>query len=662
MDIFSLVFGGGKKNLAQAFFKGNTFELRPQQVDMLKAVDKAIAKNRHLIVEAGTGVGKSIAYLLPFIKRTIDKDSKVVISTYTKTLQEQLVKKDLPRLKEVLGLDFKFSLCMGSANYICLRRARQNQISGIFESEKEKEDTLAIREWLKKTKSGLKPELNFSPQESVWNKVCRESDLCMGRNCTFRKDCFYAKAKAEESKANILVTNHHLFFANVASGGAVLPSFQAVVFDEAHTLEQVATNYLGIEVSNFKIKYFLDTLFNPQTEKGLLRGIKGVPRRKIGYIRNKLNDLKIASEDFFNDAVRKFGQDSKTLRLRNPPLVAVVLQEAFYNIAKALDEIKEEAEKEEDKIEIKYAASRAYELRTALGNIVYLELPGYVYWLEIENRPRGLRYTFAAAPIDISQEFRTKVLEKTKPVILTSATLSVAGSFDFLKKNLGFDNNMDELILDSPFDYAKNVLLYIPKAVCDPTYDYEEYRASLLSQINEILPLMQGRTFILFTSFKMMFKIYQQIKERFQNLKVLRQGEAPRYKLLEVFKQSSNAVLLGTNTFWQGIDIPGRPLECVIITKLPFAVPDDPVTEAKMELLESEGKNPFKHYQIPQAVIMLRQGFGRLIRTKTDRGMVVILDPRIRTRYYGREFLKALPQCRQIFSLEYAKGFFALSR
>ncbi len=662
MDIFSLVFGEIKGNPSEKFFKGRIFESRPQQVQMIKAVRKAITENKHLIIEAGTGVGKSIAYLLPFIKWAEDTDKKVVISTYTKTLQEQLVKKDLPKLKKVLGMDFQFSLCMGSANYVCLRRARQNSLSDLFDGDRDKECMARIQGWLLKTQTGLRSELSFSPQGNVWGKVCRESDLCMGKRCSFRGGCFYCKAKAQESKAHILVTNHHLFFANIAAGGAVLPSFEAVVFDEAHTLEQVATSYFGIGVSNFQLKYFFDALFNPQTLKGLLLGIKGVPEFKIEDAREKLSKLRIEAEDFFSDTIKKFGQETKTLRLREPQLSAEPFQQAFYNLAEALKKIKEFALKDEDKMEIKHFVSRACEFRQTLGNIIYLKLQGYVYWLEIENRPRGIRYIFRAAPIDISEEFKNKILKEIKPVILTSATLSVDNSFDFLKKNLGFENDADELILDSPFNYRKNVLLYIPKDIPDPTGKYEEYRNSVVVQIKKILPLMQGRTFILFTSFKMMRRIHLGIKEDFPELKVLRQGEMPRYKLLEIFKCSNNAVLFGTNTFWQGIDIPGKALECVIISKLPFAVPDDPITEAKMELLESQGKSPFIHYQMPQAVIMLRQGFGRLIRTNTDMGMVVILDPRIRTRYYGKKFLNALPQCKHIFSLEYAGNFFAAAK
>jgi len=289
-----------------------------------------------------------------------------------------------------------------------------------------------------------------------------------------------------------------------------------------------------------------------------------------------------------------------------------------------------------------------------------MQLVDYVYWLEILNRRRGIKLSFFAAPVDISGEFKKRVLDEIRPVILTSATLSVNGSFEFVKKSLGIGGSADELILDSPFDYSKNVLLYLPGGLPDPASEYEPYKKAVTAQIKKILPLMRGRTFILFTNFKMMNSIYAELQDYFGDLRILRQGEAPRYQLLEIFKCNGNAVLLGTNTFWQGIDVPGKALECVIIVKLPFAVPDDPIVEARMELLLARNKNHFIHYQIPQAVIMLRQGFGRLIRTKADRGLVAILDPRIKTKYYGRNFLRALPHCRQIFDLAPAEGFFQI--
>jgi len=658
MNVFSLVFGEDREGLAQKFGKG--FESRPQQIHMARAVQEVLSTKRHLVVEAATGVGKSLAYLLPFIKWAVSNNTKVVISTYTKTLQEQLIKKDIPKLKGILGIDFRFALCLGSQNYLCIRRLRQNTGQYFLETDRERGEISRVQRWSKRTKTGLRSELDFRPVESVWNKICRESELCLGKKCLSRRVCFYYKARIEEYRAHILVTNHHLFFSHVASGNKVLPAFDAVVFDEAHTLENVATSYLGVEVSNFQIKYFLDSLFNPQSGRGFLRGIKGVPGRRIGAARQRLEAVRNSAQIFFSEVAFKFGQESRTIRLKNPQISVNYFKDSLSELVYVLKDILKYAERDEDKVQSRYYISHTQELNYNLGLIIYMQLVDYVYWLEILNRPRGIKLSFFAAPVDISGEFKKRVLDEIRPVILTSATLSVNGSFEFVKKSLGIGGSADELILDSPFDYSKNVLLYLPGGLPDPASEYEPYKKAVTAQIKKILPLMRGRTFILFTNFKMMNSIYAELQDYFGDLRILRQGEAPRYQLLEIFKCNGNAVLLGTNTFWQGIDVPGKALECVIIVKLPFAVPDDPIVEARMELLLARNKNPFIHYQIPQAVIMLRQGFGRLIRTKADRGLVAILDPRIKTKYYGRNFLRALPHCRQIFDLAPAEGFFQI--
>lgn len=658
MNVFSLVFGDDKENLAVKFSRGQPFESRPQQVAMLQAVGEAVSDSKHLIVEAGTGVGKSIAYLLPFIKWTVEKDKKVVVSTYTKTLQEQLTKKDLPRLKSILGVDFRFTLCLGTTNYLCLRRIHQNAVPDIFVTAKEKNDMARIQEWGKHTPTGLRTELPFAPAESVWEKICRESELCLGKKCIFRRECFYCKARAMEYRAHILVTNHHLFFANVASGRAVLPAFDAVVFDEAHTLEQVATSYLGKEVSNFQVKRLLDTLFNPQTGKGLLLGIKGVPRKRIEEARSRLELTKAAADDLFSKIVTHFGCQQQTIRMCEALLPNHHFPESLARLADSLKILSECATRDENKADIRHFISRIGELKENVSAILNLLHPGYVYWLGIQNRPRGLRCSLCCAPIDISEEFKQKILDDIRPVILTSATLSVNGKFDFIRESLGFSGDSRELIVDSPFNYSENVLLYLARDIPDPGSAPEQYMKTIIMRIKDILSLMNGRTFILFTSFKAMNKVHEELKDWFPNLCFLKQGEVPRYRLLESFKSAPNTVLLGTNTFWQGVDIPGKALECVIITKLPFAVPDDPVTEARMEMLQTQGKNPFIHYQLPQAVMMLRQGFGRLIRTQSDRGMVAILDPRVTTRYYGRNFLQAIPRCKRIYRLDDARSFF----
>ncbi len=633
------------------------FEFRPEQAQMANAVQEAIRLNRHLLAEVGTGVGKSLAYLIPFINWAVSFDKKVAVSTYTKTLQEQLVNKDLPFLQRVLGIEFKFALCVGGQNYLCLRRFNQAQKYDLFESDREMTEICRISKWLDKTETGLYSDLEFRPPEFTWAKICRESDLCMGKKCLYTKNCFYRRAKLKENNAHILVINHHLFFANLISGGRVLSNFEAVVFDEAHTLENVATEYLGIEITNLKIKYFLDSIFNPQSGKGFLNRIKMLNKGKADWLKVSLDAVRVAAGEFFLGLISKFGSEYRTQRVRTPGFMFNHLKEPLSNLcrllAQALDDVKEPP----DKVQIKSFISRGQEINSGLDVLINQSLEDYVYWIEILNRSRRPKYSLYAAPTDISAEFRQKVLDNFGLIVFTSATLSTNGDFEFFKKSLGIED-ANELLLNSPFDYSRNALVYIPRALPDPSREPQSYQNEAIAEIKRILAIMKGRTFVLFTSYRMLDMANTILRRDLKDCNILRQGDAPRYKLLEKFKAGEHSVLLGTNTFWQGIDVPGRALECVIIAKLPFTVPDDPIIEAKMELLRAQNKDPFIHYQIPQAIIMLRQGFGRLIRRKSDIGMVAILDPRIQTRFYGKVFLGALPECQQASRLEKVEQFF----
>ncbi len=633
------------------------YEFRAEQIQMASAVQEAIQLNRHLLVEAGTGVGKSLAYLISFIKWSTDFNKKVVISTHTKTLQEQLTKKDLPFLQRILGIDFRFALCVGGQNYLCLRRFNQGYNYDLFETGAELTQMQRISRWLERTETGLYSDLDFEPAESTWSKICREGDLCLGRKCLYRKDCFYRKARIKEDKANILVVNHYLFFANLVSGGRVLPNFEAVVFDEAHTLEDVATEYLGIEITNFKIKNLLDSIFNPQSGRGFLNKIKKLNRTKAENIEKSLNELRIAAQAFFNGLISRFGKESKVQRIRTRVSIFNHLKEPMLSLLSSLTEVLDDAKNQEDRIQIKSYLSRAKGIDLGLETIITQALDGYVYWIEIVARPRRPKYGLYAAPIDISAEFKQKVLDEIKLIVFTSATLSTDGNFEFIKKSLGIQE-ANELLLSSPFDYNNQVLVYIPETLPDPSKEFESYQKEAIAEIKRVLAITKGGTFILFTNYKMLDVANDILKRDLTDFNILRQGDAPRYKLLEKFKTNNRSVLLGTNTFWQGVDVPGRALECVIITKLPFAVPDDPIVEARMELLRAQNRDPFIDYQIPQAIIMLRQGFGRLIRAKSDVGMVAILDSRIKTRFYGRSFLDALPECQHVSRLEDVEIFF----
>ena len=530
----------------------------------------------------------------------------------------------------------------------------------IYSKQRELAQIQRINRWLEETESGVITDLDFEPKDTTWAKICRESDLCLGRRCLYRKDCFYNKARLRQDNVHILVVNHHLFFANLVSGGRVLPNFEAVVFDETHTLEDVATEYLGVEITNFKISYFFDSIFNPQSGKGFLNRIKRINRSKADEIEEALNKSRAVSQTFFSELISKFGKESKVQRIRTRNFILNHLKEPISSLLSLLTELLDDLKDQEDKLQIKSYISRGKEINLGLQAIINQALDGYVYWVEILERSRRPKYSLHAAPIDTSGEFRQRVLNKIKLIVFTSATLSTNGNFAFIKKSLGIkEAEAGELLLSSPFDYSNQVIIYIPQNLPDPNREFESFQKEAIDEIKRILLVMQGRTFVLFTSYKMLDIANNALKQDLNDFAILKQGDAPRYKLLERFKIKSHSVLLGTNTFWQGVDVPGRPLECVIITKLPFAVPDDPVIEARMELMRSQNKDPFLDYQIPQATIMLRQGFGRLIRTKFDIGVVAILDPRIKTRFYGRSFLGALPHCQQASRLEEVESFFS---
>ncbi len=714
--------------------KLDSYELRPQQLEMALSIEKAIEENRHLIVEAGTGVGKSIAYLIPFIFWSVRNNTKVIISTHTKTLQEQLIKKDLPFLRNALKsvnayagvkdknthpengqeykFDFSYVLCVGGQNYLCLRRFHQAQTHGVFNTKKEFSEFQHIIEWEGRAKRGLRSELDFEPSPSVWSKICRETDLCFGKKCSFIDGCYYYKARRKEFKAQILVTNHHLFFANLASDGRVLPEFDAVVFDEAHTLEDVATGYFGIEISNSRIKYLLDSILNPKTGKGLITRLfdsyselnQADQMSIIGDSEKLLKEAGSASDLFFSEIIEKYGTGNKTTRIREKGTINNYLDKPLSDLFDLLESLSKQAKTDEDRLEILAFANRCSEINSNISTIINQDLDEYVYWTEIERKKsryesfsdtlqltntlelfnfKQTRCSLLAAPINIAREFEKQIFGRIRPAILTSATLSINGSFKYIKGRLGIpvcdqpdtgkptisleqdgfgssitsEDDYCEKIIGSPFNFSEHALIYIPDNIPDPNQQSDEFKDSIIKHIEEIISHSQGRAFILFTSFKMLNSVYEEIKDVLDGFTLFRQGDKPRYQLIEEFKASHKPVLFGTATFWQGVDVPGEALKCVIITKLPFAVPDDPIVEARMELLKSQNKNPFMFYQVPQAITLLRQGFGRLIRSTTDTGVVAILDPRIKTRFYGKYFLNSLPDCKKVSEIEEVKNF-----
>ena len=649
------------------------YESRLQQIEMANAIYETILNEKLLIVEAGTGIGKSLAYLVPFIYWATEQDKRVIISTFTKALQQQLVEKDIPFLQEALDIKFQYALCVGGQNYLCARRLDQTAQHGLFETKTEVKQIEDIFEWRMQTRTGIVSELHFEPSDSVWKKVCREADLCMGKKCMHYENCFYQKAKKKEYQASILVVNHHLFFANLAAGEKVLPEYDAVVFDEAHTLEEVATNYLGLEVSNYKLKYLLDSIFSPRTGRGLLGNIEKLKENKKRRMEKLAADVRIAADVFFSDIIEKRPPDNNSFRIHQPNFVSNNLSNPLFALSSELKTL--DSGDAEEMLEINALSTRTKAIGDEIEIILAQSLQDYVYWAETIKNPRYSRFILHASPVNVGKLMKETVFDRISPVVLTSATLSANGSFDYFRERNGLDES-SELILGSPFNFKENSLLYISSALPDPGNETQSYTNEAAGQIAKILEIVRGRTFVLFTSFKMMNEIYDSLKD-LSELKILRQGDLPRYKMLEKFREggknsqdsqnsrdskSKGLVLFGTNTFWQGVDVPGRALECVIIVKLPFAVPDDPLTEAKTESFQKAGKDPFLSYQVPRAIIMLKQGFGRLIRTKEDVGVVAILDPRLKTRSYGETFLKSLPECRITSDIEDIAEFFSKVR
>jgi len=630
---------GRDGSVAQAM--GAAYEFRPQQMDMALAVRIALGSKTHLIVEAGTGVGKSLAYLVPLVLWAREENCRVVVATYTKALQQQIVKKDIPFLKSVIG-DFRAALCVGGENYLCLRRFDQLRMGDLYE-QNEVDPLNRLFAWSTATRTGLRSELTFEPTAALWAKANREADLCFGRECAHFKDCFYQKGKLMEQQAQVLVANHHLFFADMATGGNVLPQHRAVVFDEAHQIEDVATDYLGVDVSNYSVRYLLDNLLSQRTRKGLLTRL-AIQDHAVRTARDIVDDLRMTAEQFFlnlHDALKQ----EPVLRVRRPGVVPDLLSSPLTRLKDTLLALKVNTHEEEQ--EVRAFAGRAGGLAAAIRHNLDQGQDGFVYWAERENK----RYRLVASPIDIADTLREHLFGRLDTAVLTSATLSTAGSFSYIKGRVGLDAPT-ELLLDSPFDFENQALLYISPGLDDP--QAAGYQERFDRELMAILDVTRGRTLVLFTSYGQLRKTKETLRAALPELGVLCQGEMPPYRLVEQFKELPNAVLLGTASFWQGIDIPGDALQCVVIAKLPFAVPDEPLIEARMERL----KNPFYEYQVPQATLLFRQGFGRLIRTKTDKGAVAVLDTRIMTKNYGRSFLRSIPKCKITDNREAFRKFF----
>lgn len=650
-DVLSILGNDGK--VAQRLEK---YEHRPEQLEMAEAVVNAIEEKKHLLVEAGTGVGKSFAYLVPAILETCrqnetqtGKDRKrLIVSTNTISLQEQLITRDIPFLNAVLPVEFSAVLVKGRSNYMSLRRMKGavDRAGSIFSRQEELDQLDEIAQWSRKTTDGSRSDLEFRPIPKIWDEIQSEHGNCLGKRCATYNDCFYYRARRRVWNADVLVVNHALFFSDLAlrrEGSNILPDYDTVILDEAHTIEAVAGDHLGLSITNSQFDYLFNKLYNDKTQKGLLL------HHNLIDCQQHVVRLRFMVEDLFDHLLEwQSSQGLSNRRIRQKPPIENAVTQEMKLLAAHICQYAISLENEEEQIELQAAAERCSSLGDTLNSwLTQQEEADSVYWVEV-SRGRNQRIKMVNAPVDVGPVLRDELFNQASTVILTSATLAVGSQdFSFTRSRLGL-TQCEELKLGSPFNYQEQVRLILPESMPDPGEAPAEYELAVSEKLKHYIEQTDGHAFALFTSYKLM----QQCAERIsgwlsdQNLALYLQGDGlPRSLMLERFRNNSRGVLFGTDSFWQGIDVPGDALTNVIITKLPFSVPDHPLLEAKVEAIRNRGGNPFMDYQIPEAIIKLKQGFGRLIRSASDQGQVVILDPRVRTKRYGQKFLESLPDC-----------------
>ena len=682
---------------------GDKYELRQEQLQMLVSVTTAFNNNEISLIEAGTGTGKTLSYLVPAVNWALKNEERVVISTNTINLQEQLIDKDIPLLYDAFDDDFNYSLVKGMRNYLCLLRTETIQ-DGLFEMADEDEvgSIDDILEWAKVTEDGSLSDLNFTPPDSVWEKVSAESDSCLRARCPYYSRCFFYKSRREIASSQLLIVNHHLLFSDLAiksasesSDAGILPPFKRVIFDEAHHLNDAATSHFGMRATKFGILRVLRRLKRKGKGgqgKGLIyytaalatKLIKMQKKGVVNELLKKVDDLLSTKVDTLEQYVgdsfdalytlclgvvqeNESGKEEINMRITDEILklegwgnidkkfsiLRIRLKELHEEI-KAITDILIDYEVENDIakliVEFRGIGNKLDYYSDVVSTFLSAEDDGFVRWVEGRMGRGGILSGIGLSPLDVSPRLKERLYSKCDTVVMTSATMAVNKNFGFLKSGLGLqdEERVDELILPSPFNYEEQLLLMIPDDIPEP--GNVGYAEAISGLIRDAVMASKGNALMLFTSYTLLETVYRNIHGELEDegILALKQGAFPRARLLDKFRIEDNSVLFATDSFWEGVDVPGDALKLVIIARLPFRVPTEPIIEARVEYMESQGLNSFTDYSVPVAVLKFKQGFGRLIRTKTDKGAVLVLDKRVISKFYGKYFLNSLPDCARL--------------